>query len=110
MEAPASEVASTVVRPTATPITNRLVGEAGCTRATAGLADMMVEAADGRRSRMPVPAGSVTVWLRLTPGAAAGGAVGAGAVWGGAVWAGAAGASGVGAPCASADPAHRANA
>ena len=44
--APASVVATTVVRPGATPIRNRLVGEAGCTRATAGSADIMVPAGD----------------------------------------------------------------
>ena len=64
---------------------------------------MMVEAACGRRSSMPVPAARLTVWFTLTPGAAAGGAAGAGAVWTGAT-----GVSVVGAPCASADPADAA--
>src|ERR1700742_1479394 len=39
---PVSFVAITVVRPAETPMRNRLVGEAGCTRAMAGSADMTV--------------------------------------------------------------------
>ena len=57
--APASVVAITVVRPGATPIRNRLVGEAGCTRATPGSADITVAAGCGRRSSTPVPACTV---------------------------------------------------
>ena len=56
-------VAITVVRPGATPIRNRLVGEAGCTRATLGSADMMVAAGCGRRSSTPVPACTEMGWL-----------------------------------------------
>src|SRR5689334_7253232 len=56
---PASVVAMTVVRPGATPIRNRLVGEAGCTRAMLGSADMTVAAGCGSRRRTPVPACTV---------------------------------------------------
>ena len=56
---PASVVAITVVRPGATPIRNKLVGEAGCTRATPGSADITVAAGCGRRSSTPVPACTV---------------------------------------------------
>nr|WP_254453578.1 hypothetical protein [Siccirubricoccus sp. G192] len=59
---PSSAVASTVVRPAATPMTKRLVGEAGCTRATLGSAASTVEAGAGRESSRPPPASSMTVW------------------------------------------------
>src|SRR3954471_25000968 len=53
---PVSDVAITVVRPGETPIRNRLVGDAGWTRATPGSADITALAGAGRRSRTPVPA------------------------------------------------------
>ena len=61
--APVSLVAITVVRPGATPIRNRLVGEAGCTRAIVGSADMTVAAGCGRCSNTPVPATIDNGWL-----------------------------------------------
>jgi hypothetical protein len=53
---PASVVAMTVVRPGATPLRNKLVGEAGCTRAMEGSADMTIVAGCGSRNSTPVPA------------------------------------------------------
>ena len=62
---PFSDVATTVVRPGVTPIRNRLVGEAGWTRATPGSADMTVAAGCGSRSSTPVPACTEIGWLTV---------------------------------------------
>ena len=83
MAVPASVVAITVVRPGATPIKNKLVGEAGCTRAIAGSADMTVAAACGRRKSMPVPAWTDTAWRCV---AVDGLAAGSGVASGGTDW------------------------
>ena len=63
----------------ATPIRNRLVGEAGCTRATLGSADITVAAGCGRRSSTPVPACTVIGWLIVAADGGSAGATGAGA-------------------------------
>ena len=72
MAVPASVVAITVVRPGATPIMNRLVGDAGCTRATAGSADMTVAADWGKCNSTPVPAWIEIGWLNMPPEGAVG--------------------------------------
>ena len=61
-----------VVRPGATPIRNRLVGEAGCTRAIPGSADMTVVAGCGSGSSRPVPASMLIGWPRTGSGTAGG--------------------------------------
>src|SRR5580698_7835597 len=76
---PASEVAITVVRPGDTPIRNRLVGDAGWTRATPGSADITAAAGADRRSSTPVPACTVIGWLSIATGA--GGAIGVAGAW-----------------------------